>query len=261
MLALLIFIASLSAGASFTSTASLHCRTSSSTTSSIFAGSPIVELSNFPPAVSFTITTGAPLGVILSEFQSQSVSQLTPVTVVDVEIGQNAAKLGVRDGDVLIGIDGESVLVEGIGFDSIMEKIGEKFASPDGKITATFFRGSGFGREEGFDSLVGTIVNGGNAEEVVDEVEDVIPDEGEDLNIYDLYEDGELPSNKISISKVFNNIKEEFFTQKPQEEKKEEKEKKSGGFFGGLFSQETIQLEDDPNEYANSVDDERRDDN
>lgn len=134
-----------------------------------------------------------------------------------------------------------------------MDMITEGFEGP-GVVTATFFRGSGFGGEKGFDGIIDTIVNGGNTEEAVDDVEDIIPDEGESLSIYDLYPEGEEPDNKISVSAVFKNLVGGLTEKKPKEEKK------SGGLFG-MFSQESVQMEESPNEFANRVDDERREDN
>mmetsp|Transcript_33048 Transcript_33048/g.98316 ORF Transcript_33048/g.98316 Transcript_33048/m.98316 type:complete len:261 (-) Transcript_33048:187-969(-) len=218
-----------------------------------------VDITKFPEAVSYTITAEPPLGIILTEFQSESVPELTPVVVSDVTEGQFAARLGVREGDVLIGINGISLLEEGIGFDSVINTIQTEFGGPAGRISAKFFRGSSFGKIDGFDGLVGTIVNGGDAEEVVDEVEDVTG-EGETLNLSDIFGEEE-EKEEVGVGELFSSLIKETAgaVQKglsAEEEKKEEK--KSGGGFFGMFSQETIQVDDDPNQFANSANDPAR---
>lgn len=232
---------------------------------SSLAAADAVDIAVFPDSVSYTITSGPPLGVILTEFQSTSVPELTPVVVSDVTEGQYAARLGVREGDVLIGINGVSLLEEGVGFDSVIETIQTEFDGAAGQISATFFRGSSFGRTEGFDGLVGTIVNGGDAEEVAEEVEDV-SGEGGTLNLSDIFGEEE-EKEQVGVGELFSSLMKETAgaVQKglssDGEKPKQTEKKKSGGGLFGIFSQETVQVEDDPNQYANSATDPARERN
>lgn len=93
-----------------------------------------VDLSGFPLAVVSEIDAGPPLGVVLTEFQSTADDELTPLVVSDVSEGLNAARLGVREGDCVIGINGLSLLAPGIGFDIVMDAIRNEFEGESGKV-------------------------------------------------------------------------------------------------------------------------------
>ena len=91
-----------------------------------------VDVSQLPPAVSYQITAGPPLGLILTEFEStvkgveespEGATALTPLLVSDVSEGGSAARLGVREGDVLCGLNGLSLLAPGLGFETVMSAI------------------------------------------------------------------------------------------------------------------------------------------
>lgn len=226
------------------------------------AGADPVDISEFPAPVVYTITSAPPLGIILTEFRSNTVPYLTPTIVSDVSEGYNAAKKGVRNGDVLIGIGGSSMLEEGIDFEAVMGKLGDEIGS-EGSVTATFFRGSGFGGQSGFDGLVGAIVGGEDAEEAMEEdVIDEVDLLGGGIGILSV-DDMNIPKEKeVGIGELFGSLFKETAgaVKRGLEEPpaKAEKEKKKGGFFGFL-KQETVQMEEDPNQYANKVDDDVRD--
>ncbi|GMH88231.1 hypothetical protein TrVE_jg3791 [Triparma verrucosa] len=219
-----------------------------------------VELSNFPTAVTYEVEAGPPLGVILEEFQSTSDSSVTPLVVSDVSEGLNAARLGVRTGDVLIGINGLSVLAPTIGFDIVMEAIKNEFMGETGKVKVTFFKGSEFGGVEGFDSLLGTILGGGEVEEVVEEVADV-GGEGEVLNVFKDLNIEEEEVKEVGVGELFGSLFKETVSAVStglKEEPKEKQKEKGKGLFGGMFSQEVVQMEENPNQFANPLDDEAR---
>eukprot|EP00587_Corethron_hystrix_P007203 CAMPEP_0113314340 /NCGR_PEP_ID=MMETSP0010_2-20120614/10438_1 /TAXON_ID=216773 ORGANISM="Corethron hystrix, Strain 308" /NCGR_SAMPLE_ID=MMETSP0010_2 /ASSEMBLY_ACC=CAM_ASM_000155 /LENGTH=248 /DNA_ID=CAMNT_0000170603 /DNA_START=71 /DNA_END=817 /DNA_ORIENTATION=+ /assembly_acc=CAM_ASM_000155 len=216
------------------------------------AGSDTVDISEFPEPVVYTITSRPPLGVILAEFRSETVPFLSPTVVDDIIEGQNGAKAGVREGDVLIALGDVSMLSRGIGFNEIVENLESEFAA-NGEVQATFYRGSAFGRTDGFNQIVDAIVNGDNLGEAVENAEDVGGEVGglfiDDLGLEEDYD-------KISVSKLFSSFVSETASAIKtglSDSPKETERKKKGGFLG-MFSQETIQMEDNPNMFANKVD-------
>merc|ERR1712194_397082 len=83
-------------------------------------------------------------------------SELTPLVVTDVTEMSNGAMAGVRQGDILLGVNGLSALAQGIGFTQVTDSIKAAFDDDDDKVTIKFFRGS----EEGFDRYLDVLVNG-----------------------------------------------------------------------------------------------------
>ena len=89
----------------------------------------------------------------------------TPLEVLDVSEASNAAIKGVRAGDVLISLNGLPLITEGIGYDVVVEAIGQEFN--DGKeVELAFFRGSVMGGVDGFVGLMDGILSGDEELEV-----------------------------------------------------------------------------------------------
>jgi len=153
-----------------------------------------IDIATIPASVSFTITSESPLGIILSEYRSSTVSELTPLVVTDVTEMSNGAMAGVRQGDILLGVNGLSALAQGIGFTQVTDSIKAAFDDDDDKVTIKFFRGS----EEGFDRYLDVLVNGVEYNE--DEEEEV---DGE-------YEAPSLEDFGISMEKKKSGL-ENFF--------------------------------------------------
>jgi len=85
--------------------------------------------------------------------------------VLDVSEASNAAIKGVRAGDVLISLNGLPLITEGIGYDVVVEAIGQEFN--DGKeVELAFFRGSVMGGVDGFVGLMDGILSGDEELEV-----------------------------------------------------------------------------------------------
>lgn len=217
-----------------------------------------IDISEFPDPVVYTITSDPPLGVILTEFRSTAVPALTPTIVSDVSEGLNAAKQGVRNDDILIGIDGASVLEEGVGLEKVMETLGEAFGSK-GSVAATFFRGSGYGGQKGFEGLVGAIADGENAEEAIEE-EDIEDEVEGGIGLISVNDLKRKEDEQVGIGQLFGSLIKETAgaVKRGLEEPAGKPKKKSGGGIFGMFSQETMQIEDDPNQFANKVNDDAR---
>lgn len=222
-----------------------------------------VGLDSIPSSVSYTITSGSPLGIVLSEYKSSTVPEFTPLIVSDVTEMSNGALAGIREGDILLGVNGLSAIAEGIGFSQVMDSIKAGFDdSPSGEITIKFFRGSVSGKKEGFDQFLDVLVNGNE----YDANENVEVDAGEyepptlsDLGI-------DMEQKEVGVGELFSALFKESAkaVQKGLESSKKErseKETKKGGGFFGMFSKETIQLDDNPNKFANPLDDKGRDNN
>mmetsp|Transcript_11779 Transcript_11779/g.23438 ORF Transcript_11779/g.23438 Transcript_11779/m.23438 type:complete len:282 (+) Transcript_11779:57-902(+) len=223
-----------------------------------------VDVSLLPEPVSYEIRAGPPLGLILTEFESgvegageEAGDVLTPLEVSDVSEGSAAARLGVRAGDVLVGLNGLSLLAPGIGFDVIMSAIKGEFEGEEGEVTAKFFRGSQFGGIEGFDSVVDAIVNKQEVDEgLVEEIENT-----EDVNVFAMgIEDpeAELPSAGELFSSLLKEtaaaVKEGL---KAEETPASSEGKKDGGGLFGMFGGggEVIQMDENPNQFANPTGD------
>lgn len=197
-----------------------------SPSSSLFVRFPDVS------GVGYVVTVKKPLGVIFSE----NPNPVLGLVVDDIVEAQNGAIAGIRTGDNLVAVDGESVV--GGEFDDIM---GMLIAAPE-TLDVQLFRGNG--------ATLNTVLNnikGYNPEEEEEE-EIIIMDENYvSPFVIEVNEDDDKPLTAGDVMKAFkkigSNLKEDFAsTPAPPKEKEESSEKK--GFFGGMFGGgETIQLE------------------
>jgi len=253
-------------------------KASSSSLSQLYAYDGPIELSQIPDNFSYTISSRAPLGIILSEFQCNTVPELTPLIVSDVTEMSNGAMAGVREGDILLGVNGLTALAIGAGFTEVMDSLIDGFQnSPSNEVSVTFFRGSTMGKEDGFDGFIDLIVNGEAQQNAQNyEYDDTVNDidtEDEDYeppNISDYLaqkEEEKRQRGQVGAGQLFSSLIKETadavqkgLESSPQQEQIEKESKKSGGLFG-MFSQETVQLEDSPNAYNNPLDDQARERN
>lgn len=149
----------------------------------------------------------------------------------------------MRAGDVVISLNGLPLLTTGVGYDVIIKAITTEFEGGN-EVEIGLFRGSENGGIEGFEGLVEAIVGGEDSSSLEVEGDDETP-----LNLSDLGLEEEEP---VSVGELFKGLFKETKEaigegMKPVEKSKEEK---GGGFFG-MFSQETIQENENPNRFAN----------
>mmetsp|Transcript_4618 Transcript_4618/g.6560 ORF Transcript_4618/g.6560 Transcript_4618/m.6560 type:complete len:231 (-) Transcript_4618:65-757(-) len=192
-----------------------HVSTASTTTRLFGARFPDVS------GVGYTVQVAKPLGVIFGENPEPSLG----LVVDDVTEAQNGAMAGIRVGDQLVAVDGESVV--GCDFDDAMNLL----INADSQVQIQMFRGD-------VRSLYTILTNlkGGPVE-----------DEGEEPDVIDenyvppkieIVEKEPLTAKDLlrGLGKAVSSITEDLA---PKEEDKK------GGLFGGMFSGETIQLEGD----------------
>ena len=190
--------------------------------------------------IGFGVSVAKPLGVIFGE----NGEPYKGLVVDDVEPGLNGGTAGLRVGDQLLAVNGEATV--GLDFDSVMDRL----LAAEGTMELLVFRGP-------VRSLY-TILNNKGAKETDDDNDDndddddgqqVIMDENYEspvkVNLEDYEEKPITPADVVNAFKnlgsmLTSELKEASTPPPPKEEKK-----KSGGFLGGLFAQETIQLEGD----------------
>mmetsp|Transcript_15994 Transcript_15994/g.19213 ORF Transcript_15994/g.19213 Transcript_15994/m.19213 type:complete len:225 (-) Transcript_15994:107-781(-) len=172
--------------------------------------------------IGYTVQVTKPLGVIFGENPEPTLG----LRVDDVTEAQNGAIAGIRAGDQLVAVDGESVV--GCDFDEAMDLL----INADSQVQVQLFRGD-------VRSLFNILTNlkGGPVE-----------DEGEEPDVIDenyvpprieVVEQEPLTAKDLlrGLGKAVSIITEDLAPKKDEEKK--------GGFFGGVFSGETIQLEGD----------------
>ena len=202
--------------------------------------SPSCKARDFPPIfmsrvdiekakdVGYTTSVQKPLGIIFSENEDPYFG----LVVDSVEEDMNAAAAGIKVGDQLIAVNGEAVVGE--SFEFCMDFLKQA----TGKLDLQFYRGS-------VRSLY-TILDNKSAF-VEEEEEEIVMDENYETSVYvEVKEEKPLTAGDVfnalkNIGAALTESKEEVYDPAA---KKQEKEKK-GGLFGGLFNQETIQLEGD----------------
>lgn len=259
----LIFYNTISIGKvkSFSPYISLHRSRAFTTTTSLSDTLEPIDIATIPDSVSYTITSESPLGIILSEYQSSTVSELTPLVVTDVTEMSNGAMAGVRQGDILLGVNGLSALSQGVGFTQVTDSIKAAFDDDDddGKVTIKFFRGSVQGNEEGFDRYLDVLVNGVEYNENEEEVDGEY--EAPTLEDFGI----SMEKKEVGVGELFSALFKESAkaVQKGLESSKQEKpakkkKKSEGGGIFDIFKQETIQIDENPNRFSNPVDDEAR---
>jgi hypothetical protein len=172
--------------------------------------------------IGYTTTVAKPLGVVFGENRAP----FSGLSVDVVEDGLNGGVAGLRIGDQLLAVDGESVI--GSDFDAAMTKL-KNSPSP---MELKLYRGT-------ISSLFTIIMNRRGddyVEEADDEAEEVIFDENYESPVQVSINDFEDDNSSIreiagdaakTIGKIFGGGE------------------KKGGFFGGMFSKETIQLDGD----------------
>mmetsp|Transcript_35244 Transcript_35244/g.54107 ORF Transcript_35244/g.54107 Transcript_35244/m.54107 type:complete len:285 (-) Transcript_35244:174-1028(-) len=200
--------------------------------------------------IGFPVSVPKPLGVIFEE----NYEPYKGLVISDVEPGLNGGKAGMRMGDNLMVINGEPVI--GKSFEYVMGKL----IDSEGTLELQFFRGPVRNLYD--------ILQNRNIAVQEDQVEDE-DDEDEDEDIV-MDEDYESPVTvdpddyaDLTIGDVVGVIGDIgadfvgglFKKQEPGEEVEEEEEDddddtpsppppEKKGFFGGLFKQETVQLDE-----------------
>lgn len=154
------------------------------------------------------------------------------LVVDDVEPGLNGGIAGLRQGDNLVAVNGESVV--GDDFDSVMEKL----INAEGEINLQLYRGPA--------SSLYTILsnmNGGPQEQEFDDEEVVVMDESYESPVRIEIEEEE----PLTPADVFNAMKKvgSMLTEGDGDNKPPPSKEQKKGMFGGLFSGETVQLEGD----------------
>lgn len=185
--------------------------------------------------IGFYADVTKPLGVVFGE----NPEPYFGLVVDDLELGSNGAKSGLRVGDNLVSINGNIVI--GKDFDSVMELLREA----EGSIELQLYRGTA---RMLYDSMPENTLD-----QVFDsnESEEVIMDESYEAPTIDMSKYKKQPLTPEGVLRAFKkigqNLGEALTEDKAVEEiaKEETTEKKKGGFFGGMFSQETVQLEDE----------------
>jgi PDZ domain len=184
-----------------------------------------------------------PLGVIFSE----NSAPFFGLVVVDVEIGLNGGKAGLRVGDQLVAVNGEPCLQQ--DFDTCMAKlINADTRSP---LELQMFRGSPRDMytilENKQENAISIIMDDAGDEEAVEVVMDesyespvVVPVDESDIDGVD-----DIQLTPQDISKVFSNVASSFFGNLGKENVKRDPAGDGKSFLASMFQQETIQLDGD----------------
>jgi hypothetical protein len=177
--------------------------------------------------VGFTTSIQKPLGVVFSDNEDPYLG----LVVDSVEPEMNGAAAGIKVGDQLIAVNGEAVVGE--SFEFVMNFLRDS----SGTLDLQFYRGTV--------RTLYTILDNLDAFQDEDDEEEVVMDENYETSVY-----VEVKEEKpLSAGDVFNALKnignalmeKDEETYNPSAEGAKEKK----GLFGGMFSQETIQLEGD----------------
>jgi len=174
--------------------------------------------------VGYKVSVQKPLGVVFSDNEDPYFG----LVVEDLEPDMSGSKAGLRVGDQLIAVNGESVVGE--DFDYVMDFL----KSSSGTLKLQLYRGT-------VRTLYTMLENMNAFDDAEDEEEEIIMDENYETSVYVEVEE-EKP---LSAGDVFNALKNigSKLTEKDETYVPKKEEKK--GFFGGIFNQETIQLEGD----------------
>lgn len=166
--------------------------------------------------IGYTVSASKPLGVVFGENKYP----YSGLVVDDVELVSLGGQVGLRVGDQLLAVNGQSVI--GGDFDSVMDTL-RNAPSP---MELRLYRGT-------VSSLFSIVMNrrGENAEEEEEEVEEIIMDENYESPVTVSAEDY-AEDDTISVSEVAGEAVKSIGNI-------------SKGLFGGMFSKETIQLEGD----------------
>lgn len=174
--------------------------------------------------IGYTASVAKPLGVVFGENRAP----FSGLSVDDVEDGMNGGVAGLKIGDQLLAVNGESLI--GKDFDTAMTKLKDTPSPMELKL----YRGS-------VSSLFTIVSNRRGAdfveEEGDDETEEIVFDENYESPVVMSAED--FGDDTISVSALAGDAAKSIgniFGGGGGDKK--------GGFFGGMFSQETIQLED-----------------
>jgi hypothetical protein len=188
--------------------------------------------------VGFEIMAQKPLGVVFGE----NPSPFRGLVADDVEPGLNGGKAGIRMGDQLMAVNGQSVV--GGDFDSVMDTL----IDAEGTIRIQMYRGK-------VQMLYGELLEKNKASgdlEMEDEEEEsdeeiIIMDENYESPVkVEITEDKPLTAGDVfkALKKVGSMLTEDVTSEgESSAPEKKEPQKKKGGLFGGLFSGETIQLD------------------
>lgn len=179
-------------------------------------------------SVGYFVSVDKPLGVVFSDNEDPYFG----LVVDELDPDMNGAKAGLRKGDQLVAVNDESVVGE--EFEYVMDFL----KTSSGTLELQLYRGTV--------ATLYTMLENMNAFQDEDEEQEIIMDENYETSVYVNVEDYE--EKPISAGDVFNALKNigSKLTEKDESytpDKEEKKEKK--GLFGGMFSQETIQLEGD----------------
>mmetsp|Transcript_25780 Transcript_25780/g.29472 ORF Transcript_25780/g.29472 Transcript_25780/m.29472 type:complete len:243 (+) Transcript_25780:133-861(+) len=185
--------------------------------------------------IGYDVSVSKPLGIIFGENRDP----YGGIVIDDVEPGLNGGTVGMRIGDQLVSINGQSCV--GGDFNDIMELLKET----DGELELQLYRGSV--------SLLYKILENRGVEaeedEEKDEEEEELTEDYESpvvVNVEDYkpLTAGDFVKAFKNVGKMITEDNQSSPAKAQKSEKPKEERKKSGGIFG-MFKQETIQLEGD----------------
>ena len=179
--------------------------------------------------VSYSVKVAKPMGVIFGE----NPEPFFGLSVDDVEPGLNGGSAGLRMGDQLVAVNDEIVI--GDSFTAVMTAL-QQAESP---VQLTLYRGS-------IKSLYTIIQNRDGFEEAEPE-EEVIMDENYESPVKIDISKYENQDDSISVGDVFKAFSKLAANAVPKDDAGSSKkdDTKKGGFLGGMFNQESIQLDGD----------------
>jgi PDZ domain len=185
-----------------------------------------------------------PLGVIFSENSAPYFG----LVVVDVELGLDGGKAGLRVGDQLVAVNGEPCLQ--MEFDTCMAKLINADTSRS-SLELQMFRGSPRDLytilENKQENAISIIMDDTGDEDAVEVVMDesyespvVVPVDESDIDDVD-----DIQLTPQDISKVFSNVASNLFGNLGKENVKRDPAGDGKSFLASMFQQETIQLDGD----------------
>ena len=191
--------------------------------------------------IGYRVAVEKPLGVIFGENDVP----YKGLVLDDIEPGLNGGAAGLRVGDQLLSVNGQSVV--GADFDSVMNML----VSAEGVLELQLYRGNVRTLYTIMNNMRSDTTGATEQDDDEEDVEAVVMDENYEspvvINVED-YEDKPLtPGDVVNAFKNLGTIlmsEESGSGDSDGSAPKEEKKKSGGGLFGGMFGGgETIQLE------------------
>jgi len=195
------------------------------------------DMMDMAAQIGYFVSVEKPLGVIFGENEDP----YNGLVIDDVEPGLNGGAAGLRVGDQLLSVNGKPVI--GSDFDSVMNLL----VSAEGSMELGLYRGTVRMLYTIVENKKGQSVGAEEEDNDTEELDDVVMDEDYEspvqVNLADYEEKPLTPGDVVNAFKNLGamltaDVSDKEAPPKPKQEKK-------GGFMGGLFSQETIQLDGD----------------